>query len=1208
MSPPSLPAAGPDSARVRSQLVTALELELIGPTRRVLQALGADGEGLETEALDRLPSSWYTTGFLVPTTTSLSLRCDDTADDDGAAADGVDLRRPKKTNAEYRPGSGDDGGSSESGPAKPQLFPSSIGVSVLLPPAGELQLLARWGDYVRLAEGSGGDAAAAVIADDDGGPREQQRWQRTPRQAMLALSHSVITGSQGLGDLDWPNSDGLHLRWHCRPAPLNQGYEPGTVAVSLFFTNERPRSVTLVERDQHSAFQAELDLHCPQGFVARRDPQVRRQDGDWDQLVNALQYRDAREYGVGHNVGVEVEPQADGGCTRLRTTWIPQAVVEKVSPREDVGCELRMEELDRLASEGFATVRQALMPLVERYEAWIQEQASLEGLPPTQRQTAEQLLANASSQAQRIARGIEALAEPDIRDAFAIANRVMAAAARQRYGVMLDKKANDPSLRPPAWRPFQLAFLLMNLVGIARPDHPSREREGVDLLFFPTGGGKTEAYLGLAAFTLVMRRLRHGGSLQAGGLSVLMRYTLRLLTLDQLGRASTLICALELERQRQPAKLGSWPFEIGLWVGQAGTPNRMGGKGNSSETTARIRVLKYIDAKTAIKPIPIDTCPWCGVEFGRRSLKDPGPCGTAGVFQLLRQGRPDRDNPDELRVACLNRSCAFTGTTGRNYLPLVAVDDMIYRRLPAFLIATVDKFASLPWEGRTGKLFGKVSHVVDGLGFQGPADGDEASQGVRLADRLDPPDLVIQDELHLISGPLGSMAGLYEAVIDELCSRAGLGPKDQLRPKIVASTATVRRASEQMTALFGRSTSSIFPAPGPDRRDSFFAITVPAEQVPGRLYVGLSAPGRNVKALLLRASLALMSSAQLAWMAAEKPRTAQRRRGEDPAPNPADPYMTLLGYFNTIKELGISRRLIEEELTSQLATHGERKRLGDAVERGANRRISNIPLELTSRVSTTEVSTTKDRLSRSFDEKDPRVDVALATNMISVGLDITRLGLMLMLGQPKTTAEYIQASSRVGRDASKPGLVVVLLNPNRPRDRSHYEHFAHSHDVFYRDVEATSVTPFSERALERGLHAITVALARHLSDALTHARSAGNTAALAEVRQAVAEAMRRRVAASLLNDPGDADARAMAVADQVRRIIDDWCAIAERRGRMEYGREEGDLPPLLRTPLDPELLELDDDREKRFKANRSLRDVEPSALLLKDRYQSTTGA
>lgn len=1189
------PAAATTSAQVRSQLVTALELDLIGPTQRVLRALGADAQGLETEALDRLPSSWYSSGFLVPTSTDLSLRCDDTADDDFAAADGVDLRKPRSADKQYKSSAaGDDSGSSEPGPARPQLFASSIGVSVLLPPNAELQVIARWGDYIKLAEASNPDALA-------GSTREEETWQRTPRQEALAITHSEITDTRGLAKRPWPNSGGLHLRWHCRPAPDNQGYLAGTIAVTLFLTNERKSAATLVERDQQSAFQAELELHCPQAFVPRLDLQASRGSGDWDEAVNALQFRDAKEYGIGHNVGVDAELEAAGGCTRLRTTWIPQATVEKVVPRNDVGCELGMEELDRLASESFPAVRAGLMPLVERYTAWIAEQASVAGLKSNQQATASQLLDNARSQADRIARGIEALAEPDIREAFAIANRVMAVAARQRFGVMQGVKADHPNLRPPAWRPFQLAFVLMNLVGIARPEDQHQERDGVDLLFFPTGGGKTEAYLGLAAFTLVMRRLRHSGSLQAGGLSVLMRYTLRLLTLDQLGRASTLICALELERQRQSEKLGSWPFEIGLWVGQAATPNRMGGKADKSEATARLRVRGYIDNKTAVKPIPIDTCPWCGVEFGKRSLDDPSPCRTSGVFNLLRQGRPDGDNPEELRVACLNRSCAFTGSSGSNYLPLLAVDDMIYRRLPAFLIATVDKFASLPWEGRTGKLFGKATHVVDGQGYYGPADGDDSNRGVRLGERLDPPDLVIQDELHLISGPLGSMAGLYEAVIDELSSRG------KLRPKIVASTATVRRATEQMQALFGRNQSSIFPAPGPDRRDSFFAVSVPADQVPGRLYVGLSAPGRNVKALLLRASLALMGSAEQAWKAAEKQRTAQRRRKETPGPNPADPYMTLLGYFNTIKELGISRRLIEEELTAQLASHGERKRLGDTVERAANRRISNIPLELTSRVSTTEVSNTKDRLSRSFDDKDGRVDVALATNMISVGLDITRLGLMLMLGQPKTTAEYIQASSRVGRDQDKPGLVVVLLNPNRPRDRSHYEHFAHSHDVFYRDVEATSVTPFSERALERGLPAITVALARHLSDELTFARNAGDTKALSEVREAVAEAMRGRVASSLVNHP-DPDGYANKVAARVRRIIDDWCAIAERRGRMEYGHEEGDLPPLLRTPLDPELLELDDEREQQFKANRSLRDVEPSALLLKDRYQSTNQA
>lgn len=354
MSSPSLPAAGPGSAQVRSQLVTALEVELIGPTQRVLRALGAEAEGLETEALDRLPSSCYPTGFLVPTETDLSLKCDDTADDDFAAADGVDLRKPKKANSEYKSGSGDDGGSSEPGPAKPQLFPSSIGVSVLLPPGGELQLIARWADYSPLEQG------------------EQQIWQRTARVEALPLSHTEITSTKGLTGRPWPNSNGLHLRWHCRPAPLSQGYAPGTVAVTLFLTNERKKAITLVERDQHSAFQAELEVRCPQRFVARLDPHASRASGDWDEAVNALQFRDACEYGVGHNVG----------------------------------CELAMEELDRLASQGFVAIRTALTPLVERYQEWISEQAAVAGLNAQQQATAEQLLANAKGQA-RAGRGLD---------------------------------------------------------------------------------------------------------------------------------------------------------------------------------------------------------------------------------------------------------------------------------------------------------------------------------------------------------------------------------------------------------------------------------------------------------------------------------------------------------------------------------------------------------------------------------------------------------------------------------------------------------------------------------------------------------------------------------------------------------------------------------------------------------------------------------
>ncbi len=354
---------------------------------------------------------------------------------------------------------------------------------------------------------------------------------------------------------------------------------------------------------------------------------------------------------------------------------------------------------------------------------------------------------------------------------------------------------------------------LLRLAGLAA------DREIVDLLFFPTGGGKTEAYLGLAAFAMVLRRLRNPGqSGKAGaGVSVIMRYTLRLLTLDQLSRAAGLVCALELERDRDTARYGEWPFEIGLWVGKAATPNLLGFKGDKRNDSARGKVRRFKEnPRGRPSPIPLENCPWCGERFKPES------------FALL----PNDDRPQELRIVCMNSECDFTRDRA---LPIVAVDEPIYRRLPAFVIATVDKFASLPWVGQSGMLLGgAVRH--DNGGFYGPAD---PGRGKPLDSPLPPPDLIIQDELHLISGPLGTMAGLYESAIEALCERRING--HTVRPKIIASTATVRQAGDQIQALFCRDTTQIFPPPGPDRRDSFFARTVPSSETPARLYLGIAA-------------------------------------------------------------------------------------------------------------------------------------------------------------------------------------------------------------------------------------------------------------------------------------------------------------------------------------------------------------------------------
>lgn len=694
----------------------------------------------------------------------------------------------------------------------------------------------------------------------------------------------------------------------------------------------------------------------------------------------------------------------------------------------------------------------------------------------------------------------------------------------------------------------------------------------VDLLFFPTGGGKTEAYLGLAAFILVLRRLKHPGIMSAG-VSVIMRYTLRLLTLDQLGRAASLICALELLR-RADSSLGTWPFEIGLWVGRAATPKRMGATGDQDDTTARKRTQAYQrDSRHKPPPIPIESCPWCGASFTRDS------------FQL----RPNADRPIDLRVACVDPRCDFTGD---HALPIVAVDEPLYRRLPCFVIATVDKFASLPFEARCGALFGLVDRN-DVQGFYGPADPD---RGEALVGHLPPPDLIIQDELHLISGPLGTIAGLYEAAIDQLATRDGAGQRQ--RPKVVASTATVRRAEKQIRALFARGSVELFPPASPERTNTWFSRTAAPKEKAARLYLGLAAPGRSLKVLMLRAYIVLLSAAHKAW---------KDNGGDRTSPNPADPYLSLLGYFNALRELGGARRIVEDEVNIRLRGYADRRRADESAGLFADRVIDYEVLELTSRRSTDQVAAAKQRLERPWTtvSKGERVDVALATNMISVGLDISRLGLMVVLGQPKGSAEYIQSTSRVGRDPTRPGLIVTLLTLNKPRDRSHFERFAHFHRTFYRSVEATSVTPFAPRAIDRVLPAIVVGMARHGVPRLTPATGAIDIDAARGELGFLLNALSRRVEERDHEmDAVTRDELRKKLARLANELLDDWSRVAHdqldtgsRLKYQQYERVDG-AHHLLRDPLDPRLPDLNK-AQRRFKAARSMRDVEPEVLLLK---------
>ena len=1125
-----------NSTDIRDQLIKTLRLDLVGPHEHL---------GNPDEILDQAPSRFYLTGFLVPVGAIGERRSGEETDDENLDQ----LPEPQRR---------DDTDIPDRPSAKKKLFPASMGLSFILPVA-TTRLIANisWGDYVRK------NAPASNLPGMDyiAGSNVKFHWHRCNRSEDIELT--LDASKKKHQSIPIPNSDGLDVFYSIRPAPTTGAFAEhipaGARVASVFLVNHRNTKPGRGPDDETFAFQTRLEISSVDGFLPRPNLRGSRSE-DQDEQIADLQYRDACEYAAGHNVSVQSTLQ-NGRCTRVATAWIPDAEVERISPAVIQDVKLSMDALAGLTSVEDA--KNKLLPVVTQYRQWIKEQGTKLGeLSQRRREVATELLHRASHAADRIEKGINLLADTNCLEAFRIANRAMAAQGRQRRGVWLK---TDPTEITPTWRPFQLAFILMNLPGIADPT--DADRRSVDLLFFPTGGGKTEAYLGLAAFTLVLRRLRDP-SIGSAGLTVLMRYTLRLLTLDQLSRAATLICALELEREKQPDKLGQWPFEIGLWVGQAATPNKLGKRGDSDDHCARSIVEKYRTNTANPPPIPISECPWCGCHFDKNS------------FSLW----PNKDYPSELYVLCNNRDCTYA-QCGRRHLPIQAVDDCIYRRLPCFMIATVDKFATLPWEGRTGALFGRVDRF-DSQGFYGPA---EPGIGTALpAGRLAPPDLVIQDELHLISGPLGTMVGLYESAIDELSSikQSGL----VIAPKIIASTATVRRAERQIQALFGRTAVEIFPPISPDRRDSFFAESRFSTRDTARVYLGVAAQSRNPKLILLRVYLALMAAAEKAWR--HGPST-----GDD---NPADPYMTLLGYFNSLRELGAARRIVEDEVRNGLLRHALRRRVGETEGEFANRPNMFDPEELTSRVSTGAVATSKHHLAQPHNTTN-HVDVALATNMISVGLDIPRLGLMVVQGQPKSSAEYIQATSRIGRGENKPGLVVTLLNIHRPRDRSHFERFTVFHESFYRAVEATSVTPFSPRALDRGLAGTLVALARLGDSRMTPPRGATEICSPArrdELRKIcealITRAENHRQGATAAEKQEFRD----RVTARVDSLLDDWFTIAkeaatEHRSTLIYQKRENETgQPLLRDFLDPDLANLPP-RHRNFRANRSLRDVEP---------------
>lgn len=1055
------------------------------------------------------------------------------------------------------------------------LVPSSMGFTFCVDGKLEsVQLFANWGRYERTQS-----------------ERENEETGKSPR-----CWKRIPSGGSAVVFLKKRTIEPIRIDADC-PSVVVQGsvsapLENGDKLVTLFLVNTQ----TMPEQNQDRAwiFQPELIVRDMKGrAVFRRRPILRTDEFDEERKALEMIYRDRVEFAVGHGISVHatVSEEDRERATEIRTAVLPEYEVQVTETpgleQEDRPAMRRMIENGLLDMEWLAELATpdnrdeliaGLKVLTDDYAEWITENRNAIGsevvgydIPATEAMDRCNLIL------ERLREGVDVLAADDrALAAFRFANRAMASQRIRSLYALAKRRGDDVTLdalnvrKNRSWRPFQLAFMLLSIPALADPTHRDRTQPleaFADLLWFPTGGGKTEAYLGVAAFTMGIRRLQGNmGGLDGGrGLAVIMRYTLRLLTLQQFQRATTLICAMEVLRRAEPAVWGDAPFTIGLWVGLRTTPN--------TTKDSHTAIEKERDGKfgTGATPAQLTSCPWCGSEIAPgRDIRVDHDLGRTFIYCGDKYGR-----------------CEFSQAKSKNQgLPVLVVDEEIYHHPPSMLIATVDKFAMMAWRGQVRTLFGKANRECLRHGLLWPeadCNGNHTKKGsleavkVKEIVPIRPPDLIIQDEFHLISGPLGTMVGLYETAVDELSTWTIDGKA--IRPKIVASTATVRKAEEQVNNVFLRKIS-VFPPHGLNVEDNFFSVQRSVEDKPGRLYMGICSPGSSRPAVLIRVYVALLTAAQSLF----------QRFGAA-----ADPYMTVVGYFNSLRELGGMRRLAEDDVQ----TRAYRVQMSDVKRPGLSQRSVRIVDELTSRVSNKEIPKKLDQLEVKFKPTWERgetraIDIVLATNMLSVGVDVNRIGLMVVNGQPKNTAEYIQATSRVGR--SFPGLVCTVLTWSRPRDLSHYETFEHYHATFYKHVEAQSVTPFAARALDRGLTGAMVSLLRLENDSMNP-----NPGAQSLDSSGNAEALRaRKVLSERAWKVKDKAARTTAdnmTADRIDRWVKESVKTGRRLG-YETVHGQGDLAALLKKPG---ALAWDE-----FTVPMSMREVEPGVQLIMDASKLST--
>ena len=775
-----------------------------------------------------------------------------------------------------------------------------------------------------------------------------------------------------------------------------------------------------------SLFQAQLRIEIARGLLCDyRQPFDVDQSTD-DEASLRLLYARRPVKAIGHGCDARTEIDEQAGIEVVVTESLPVAQVETTSVEvlddEGIPIKIGMAALGEWSDDACKAVEAVL----DGYAAWIDGQESRLGeIAPDLEIVGQRHLAACRHFLDDALEGWRlANDNSDVRDCLrwassAMANQQLAYRAETRMLEIVAKRGVRvagvaPGLadeKPPTWHAFQIAFVLANIAPAVDGAHV-RWRD-VDVVWMPTGGGKTEAYLALSAFTMLWRRIRSGG--MASGTTVMMRYTLRLLTAQQLQRTASLICAMELLRRQNVERLGHERFSVGAWLGAASTPNR--------RSDAIVALNRYLEGN-GDRPFLLTRCPWCAVDLTQKE-----------AFGYRRQST---SQGHRVQAHCPNPDCEFNIAHTSAGLPVYEVDEDLYSKPPTFLLGTVDKFAMLAWREQARAFFG-----LDEVGHR----------------QYPPPELIIQDELHLITGPLGSLIGLYEGALTKLCEHDG-----GRAPRVIAATATTRAYKNQVHSLFGATEVRLVPPPGLSIVDSYFSHA--DETAAPRAFVGVCAAGLG--------SFTRAEARVLASLAHATGSLADATSGA------ADFYWTNLVFFGSLRDLGLSKSLISTDLkgfqySTSRATGVRSGALRPDGNRSAIRYLRDT--ELTS-ASSRSASDALARLQRP--RTDPAcVDIALATSVIEVGVDVPRLGMLTVVRQPKTAATYIQVAGRVGRNtADGPGLVVVLLDPRRGRDLSHYERFTAYHQRLFAAVEAASVTPFTDAVVERGLRGAISAIVR----------------------------------------------------------------------------------------------------------------------------------